>query len=204
MGVAADQSPGGARWPHGGSCPLEVVPQGGVDFCHSSTVGFREVNHIAPVRPFDDGSLDGMAAHVLYERRMWEWTRSALDEPFDQGNPHAHGVHNCVVEAFLIHTRILTEFFLAPKTLRSDDVHATDYVASWTQDAHTQCLATALPAINKRIAHISTRRLIDSDDDVRNWSANAPHVIATWSRFLAALPPSRQKWFSDDRLSAGG
>ncbi len=135
-------------------------------------------------------TLKAMAGHVVYEQRMWDWARQVVDV-----TPITSPEHNASVEAFLLHSRVLAEFFTA-RNPKPDDVVAADYVSDWTADDDIRALDQAQKSIHKRLAHLSTLRLDDSVQDQRVWSDNAIRMNRTWVRFLESLSPDRTVWFS--------
>jgi len=135
-----------------------------------------------------------MAGHVLYEKRMWDWALAGLVDVRDQSPEH-----NALIEVFLLHSRVLTEFFRA--TPKRDDVVASDYVPEWVPGGDVEFLVKALNATNKRWGHLSIYRLDTAQvaSDLKRWSDNAHHLSMAWELFLGKLSLERRKWFEPRR-----
>jgi hypothetical protein len=69
---------------------------------------------------------------------------------------------NALVESHLIHTRVLTEFFLQGEA-RSDDIVVSDFVdAAWTPNGpELDRLKDLMPEVHKRLAHLTRRRHVE-------------------------------------------
>jgi len=96
-----------------------------------------------------------MVEHVLYEVDMFRrcFTRwRALNEDHSDWNP--------TLESSLLHFRVLREFFLSPAPKYEDDVLACDYIThtQWKPSQH-KIFAETKEEIDKRLAHLTTRRL---------------------------------------------
>jgi hypothetical protein len=100
---------------------------------------------------------------------------------------------NAVLEAFLVHARLLHEF-LAREPVFPDDVRAATFLPTWLgEEALTK---PQLDNINKRIMHLSGMRSRQF-----SWQRGvvARRVIKTFGRFLGELDagphPERAGWF---------
>jgi hypothetical protein len=133
------------------------------------------------VRPVDDEILQSAAKHVLYEVGQvvfMAMRRTALGD--DQT------ATNAVLEAFLVHARILDDF-LGKATPHKEDVLAVDYLPTWRPD-YALDEAVRLE-IDRRVAHITARRVT-----VHAWArgpyarpAIADAVLGGFGRFVDEL-----------------
>ena len=122
-----------------------------------------------------------------------------------EGGPAAHPLAQIsTLESLLIHIRHMDEF-LGFTDGREDDVRALDYFdgEGWTPEPVLQ--ADERVEINKRINHITTRRLIGSnptgDDNSYSWGRwdIALRTRKVFGRFvgdLKVLYPDRAEWFA--------
>ena len=122
--------------------------------------------------------LAKMAEHVVYEHRMCKWAAGEVDR-HDPG-----GLHNALVEAYLLHARVLTEFFRSSPG--GDDVVAHHYVKDWNGGPDITEAEQVIRAINKRMAHLTLYRLDHGSlpgDQIR-WKPVLAHARAD----LGAIP----------------
>jgi hypothetical protein len=96
-----------------------------------------------------------------YEVKMVYVLLNHLKEPpIGKAPPEWEIVYrNALVESHLLHTRVLTEFFLHGAT-RSDDIVVGDFVdGDWTPDGpELERLKVIMPEISKRMAHLTRHR----------------------------------------------
>jgi len=109
---------------------------------------------------------------------------------------------NSVLEGALLHFRVLRDFFLSSARKYDDDVLAADYVTPWNPPRQ-EIFAETKEEIDKRLAHLTTRRLQPAMTWKRGEMESAiEQLIASFEGSLRA-PESR--WFAkleSKRLSA--
>jgi hypothetical protein len=149
-------------------------------------------------RPTDD-ELEKMVTHVLYEVDMFR-SRFARWRSLRETHPD----WNPVLESSLLHFRVLRDFFLSSARKCDDDVLAADYVTSaqWNPTAE-RIFAETKEEIDKRLAHLTTRRLQPPMIWKRGEMESAiERLIASFKR---SLSPPASGWFArlgSKRLSA--
>lgn len=151
-----------------------------------------------PQRPLEDSILEAAARHVCYEveqvalgthrtapARTYEASGNLLVED-------GH-LHNVILEAFLVHVRVLDDF-LGKRQPREEDVLAIDYCPEYEP-------ALALDSedrldIDRRVAHLTLRRTDDFQWGGRERLQR--DVFRQFRAFLASLRehhPERAEWF---------
>jgi hypothetical protein len=126
-------------------------------------------------RPIDDDTLKRVAEdHLSYELAQMALGTFRLTQDKHLGNT--------VLEAFLVHVRVLDEF-LRKGTPRGEDVLAVDYCPIWTPLGALDCPTRT--EIDRRIAHLTVRRT----NDFRWTDLKARHTLtrAVNRRFLEFL-----------------
>ena len=136
-----------------------------------------------------------IAKTVEYEVKMLIATASAIN------NGHLRGgaIENALLEAFLIHTRVLSDFFfLDPK--RSDDVSAKHFFNNedtWHPNRKEECpyIEENYERINKALTHLSYSRLNYAEN--KSWSHNVicSELMGVWGKFKQALPAESTVFF---------
>ena len=101
------------------------------------------------------------------------------------------------LESFLLHARVLRDFFFR-KPKFDDDVVAEHFLPDWS--AHRASLGPYLTAhelrLNKALAHLTTMRL-DYDKAEKKWEVSTirDELQPVIDSFLSKLPRDRQRWF---------
>jgi len=130
------------------------------------------------------------AVHLRYEvRAMIVMSRAGVLPPSTATDDTA------VLEAFLVHVRLLDEFLSKPRSSWGRVVLATDYLESWG------CPEVLTPAernaIDRKVVHLACDReqLFDwLTVDIRDgWT---DRVLRALQAFVSALPDERKRWFS--------
>ncbi len=105
-----------------------------------------------------------------------------------------------LLESFLLHTRVLRDFFFRmPKY--DDDVVAKCFIPDW--DRHCpekgEYLEEREDRLNKALAHLTTKRL-DYDSNEKNWKINKIHeeLQPVIDLFVSKLPDNKRDWFVDE------
>ena len=103
---------------------------------------------------------------------------------------------NSVIECYLLHLRILIEFFRATRRL-PNDVIASDYVPNWNATEHSEELKEAWNALNKRLTHLTAERANTVAWPLAQQSWQQAHDIvgSLWTRFETELDAERRSWF---------
>jgi len=136
-----------------------------------------------------------IARYVQYEVDMCIATAAALNG----GRMRGGALENALIESFLIHARVLCDFFFFPSK-RKDDVLAKHFFHSddqWQPDYKKECpyLEANSDRLNKAVAHLSYARIGYEID--KRWQHNTINgeLLAVWDRFKQSLPPESQKFF---------
>jgi hypothetical protein len=137
--------------------------------------------------PPTEDNLRDMGKHLVYEVNEYRNAIQALPEL--RGAPE----WNPRLETSLLHFRVLRAFFLGKKRTYADDVLALHYIADWNPTEAT-VFADTKDDIDKRIAHLSTRRLMENFD----WPLHEMNIAIEnlISQFKQLLSPERSGWFS--------
>jgi hypothetical protein len=156
-----------------------------------------------------------VAAKVTYEMRMFNHAYNRLVQlEVDMGNimpgdamPRVGtGISteevldaSAWVESFLIHTRVLRDFFCRGRH-KSDDVIAADFVAGWTQPQASDYtyISAQKDRLDKSLAHLTTTRVM-YDSEGKQWDVEKilSEIKPMIQRFLKELPVDRRSWFND-------
>jgi len=121
-----------------------------------------------PASPDPAMCTEDNAKSICYEFALFDWLPTELPD-WDHAKLPGTGYGNvdqmhfsALLEAFLIHTRVLLDF-LGP-TRSKDDFLAIDFVGTWNTSLASQCPAldaAEREKLNKMVAHPSARRQLD-------------------------------------------
>jgi hypothetical protein len=145
-----------------------------------------------------------MASHVLgaYDR-IRVATRASIELHGASGSREL--IRDLFVVSLNVYGRSLVEFFDDPKpNARPDDVHAVNYIPDWAgeSDGAVDLLLLKqlfVPGVNKRLAHITARRVrSDSADDAWPVAEIYWSIAGLMERFVDRLPSDRKLWFVRD------
>lgn len=139
--------------------------------------------------------LKKMAAHIRYELQALNLGLNV----FQMFRPQEKQEWVIGLEGFLLHARVLHEFFHAAKRSK-DNLMAKDYlddVSTWAPVGEIS--STVLVRINKQLAHLSLQRGDYSDEDF-NWSGVELQRIfevirVDYAQFLQCINPDYRAWF---------
>lgn len=109
----------------------------------------------------------------------------------------AWGKHCLHLEGFLLHARILRDFFINDQ--RQDDVlaiHFFDDVTVWEDIKQSLCpyLRRHKQRINKYLAHLTYDRL--RRDKLWHIDTIYEELVQAWQQFYSSLPQERQALFN--------
>ena len=109
---------------------------------------------------------------------------------------------NAYIESFALHLRNLIEFFYT--MAQADNISAGLYVSDvprWEEDRgpETQFLAGERRRANKRVEHLSFRRLC-TDEEGWRWAAIRAELQRVMNCFLSHSPAERRPWFAGTGL----
>jgi len=143
-----------------------------------------------------DTQAEEIAPEVLYEWNMFEWCANEL-----QKRPEDYAYRNCLLESFLMHARVLHDFFMfGPK---EDAVSAQDFFddpSTWQIKSRKLCpyLSKERRRLQGMVPHLTYRRLNYKRTGQKPWNVTAiiDDITRAWAFFLASLPPERRFWFS--------
>lgn len=110
--------------------------------------------------------------------------------------PEARREASAWLECFLLHARILYDFFTLDAS-RPDDVSASHFVAAWSPvNAKSELGSTDKVRLNKALAHLTTTR-IEFDQMHAGWDVDAiwEEICGVTKRFLVSLPANSTSWF---------
>jgi len=141
----------------------------------------------------DEETRRAAAGHVRYERAMLRATAGYLVAARED-DPRFH--HYAQLESFLMHVRNLWDF-LDSNGDRPDDVLAKLYNddGSWRASS----VPPEVKLINKHVAHITTKRLVDLAWNVPGLEAV---TLQGFAEFLETVTPGRRPWFDWIELQA--
>ena len=106
------------------------------------------------------GADEEAAGWVYYEiENLVEATKILEQLPEQKKSSPAEKVQrNIATEAFLIHFRNLSAFFYSMGNMYPDDVVADQFLPSWGRPKPPPTVASEMPRIHKRVAHLSYQR----------------------------------------------
>lgn len=141
-------------------------------------------------RPSDD-DLARAAELIEYERYMLVGTHMGLTNARSEFDVETF-VHNSFLEAFLLHSRNLWDFFEA-NALRNE-ISAVHYADDWRPAVSLDPDVRA--ALDLRLTPLTYDRLTHDDGD-EEWAVDQMliDVIAVFNQFLDSLTPDRKAWF---------
>ncbi len=171
----------------------------------------------------DDGLRTLAQEHVAYELEMLVWTAMTLYRDSAAGPGPALGLaqdaRNAVLESLLVHARILDDFLLNRTGQNGDDVRAKHF-APWDESAALPAeminkkrrFWTFMPSdsreqANKRVAHLTQKRLDDGKNKEVHYLAVAQAIATTFLEFLDRVEEydrSRSAWFATAASYAHG
>ena len=101
------------------------------------------------------------------------------------------------VECFLLHARVLRDFFCR-SGYKDDDVTAGEFISGWSappvSDYHT--LEGEKERLDKALAHLTTPRVqYDTSGKAWNLAAIRQELEDIIRRFLASVPTDKAAWF---------
>ncbi len=146
----------------------------------------RKTKDVLASKMNDAQKKEMLGKHALHELRMFTWGIVCFKQKKLDKMERA-----ILFENNLLHARCLNEFFCANKTRRyADNALACDFVKN-PDKWNSQKLQPWQEQIHKRLAHLSTRRLDETDPEL--WKKLAPHIISDvivlTTKFLGDLPP---------------
>ena len=141
-----------------------------------------------------DTELQEASNHLLnYEFSMLMSVAQALKS----GIAIQGWLHYALLESFLIHGRILIDFFYPPKSSRPDDVLASDYfddIGDWgkIRPTRSEGLDRVKKRADKELAHLTYVRL-DVTTETKGWDfiEIANEIQRLMEIFLKKVPKSR-------------
>jgi hypothetical protein len=157
-----------------------------------------------PERPLPESVLEAAASHICYEVdqvAMGTYRTAPARRYEESGNIIVEDGHlgNVILEAFLVHVRVLDDF-LGKSRPREEDVLAIDYCPEY-EPKMAIGEADRLD-IDRRVAHLTLRRTDDFQWGGRERLQR--DVFRQFRAFLASVReryPHRAEWF-DPRFSA--
>lgn len=133
-----------------------------------------------PASPDLASCTEDNAKSIRYEFALFDWLPTELPN-WDQAKLPGTGYGNvdqmhfsALLEAFLIHTRVLLDFF--GPTRSKDDFLAIDFVSTWNTSLVSQCPSLGVAErdkLNKMVAHPSARRQLEKA--TTNWDYSMIH-----------------------------
>ena len=155
-----------------------------------------------------------VAQNVVYEITMLRYTYDRLEvmevdvghiQPGDVMPRVGTGIDtqegraaSALVESFLLHARVLRDFFCRSPRPKPDDVIAADFVSGWVPPADSSYpyLASQKTRLDKALAHLSIARMQYVGDN-KTWDLPAirGELDGIIEQFLQALPATTSAWF---------
>jgi len=142
--------------------------------------------------PFHPKS-EQIVQRIKYEFDMFEWLADKIQS--DWGNA-PWPMKNLFVEGFLLHARILRDFFIADP--KQDDVSARHFFedpSQWRAPSSSLCpyLKANKVRIDKKLAHLTYSRL--TEEEQWDFKAIQSEIALAREAFRSALPESTRQWF---------
>jgi len=131
---------------------------------------------------------------IKYEWNMLQYCYKRMSN--EQVNTDMYE-QNLFLEAFLLHARVLKDFFIRDPS--QDDVsaiHFFDDAAEWQNIINILCpyLRQHQKRLNKYLAHLTYERI--REDKVWEVIAIFNELEYAWQQFYALLPQERKEWFN--------
>jgi hypothetical protein len=134
-----------------------------------------------------------IAAKIQYALNMLQYCSTRIQNEWADADDC---LRNLLLEDFLLHARILRDFFVGSP--REDDVsaaHFFDDPSYWLAISASFCpyLKQHKTRLDKYLAHLTYSRL----NEDKNWDLNVIHseIAHAGQQFYSLLPPERQAWF---------
>jgi hypothetical protein len=157
-----------------------------------------------------DSRAQGVAATVTYELSNFLGCAALLLDggPYAESSSNSQCIENALLEAWLIHTRVLRDFLLNDDN-RGDDVqaiHFFDAPEQWRR--HKPPAGPYLNAertkdrLDRALAHLAYSRAKE-DFTATSWNIAAvvAELMSMWEVFWISLPAGRQAWFNTPTLN---
>ncbi len=148
--------------------------------------------------PKDPRATEEIAQKVRYERGMLDWCAQqialASELPKSDANQSRS---NLTLEGFLLHARVLRDFFVGPPK-KDDDVLAEHFLEEPVPVCTWSCPYLSehrnRKRLDKLLAHLTYTRL----GHEKKWNVAKIHaeIERAWQEFLGALPVGTQQWFA--------
>ena len=110
---------------------------------------------------------------------------------------------NAVLEAFLLHTRVLISFFLPSKVFKGDILASQFFAEDWSPSGdHVERLTKLSTELDKRLAHLTQRRHEAFEGYVPLLIAgDVMNLHGRFRTMIANKAPESDEWFSEsDRV----
>ena len=137
--------------------------------------------------------IERIAPAVKYEWDMFEWLSHKIKREWQIADMPTR---NMLLEGFLLHARILRDFFVGEP--RGDDVsarHFFDDESAWVDKTKDLCPYTRKKKtrIDKKLAHLTySRPILGKEWD---FGTISKEIYEAWDKFLSFLPDERKVWF---------
>lgn len=143
-----------------------------------------------PVHP----NTQRIVPKLIYEWEMFCWLEKRIRSHWKAAN---QPTKNLLMEGFLLHARVLRDFFGTPR--RQDDVSACNFFeddSGWQTRSKQLCpyLEKNRKRLNKKLAHLTHSRL--TEDENWDFPAIRDEISEAWQAFLSALSESQRQWFN--------
>ncbi len=134
-----------------------------------------------------------IAQRVKYEFDMFEWLAGKIQGDWETA---PQPMKNLLLEGFLLHARILRDFFIADP--KQDDVsarHFFDDPSQWRARSSSLCpyLKANTERLNKKLAHLTYSRL--TEEEQWDFRAIQAEIALAREAFRSALTESTRQWF---------
>lgn len=106
---------------------------------------------------------------------------------------------SAILESFLLHSRVLHEFFCREKSVKEDDLKARHFATGWTfEEAETPYLKEQEKWLHKSLAHLSKAR-VEHAAEGAEWDLIRikDEISQLIVRFECKLDADVKGWFSD-------
>lgn len=149
----------------------------------------------------DEDRMKKAAKLVGYERRQFSWAAVIVNGP--KPSSQSLCAFRGAVEIFLLHARILRDFFLRTRPLPKNadtDILAADFFDNpdeWSKPTFSYLTEPRTKErLDRALAHLTYDR-IEYARTGQNWrtSSVAVELDGAWAAFIASLPTERRAWF---------
>ena len=141
------------------------------------------------------------AKKILYEMDMLDY---CIGRAARIDNKTLWQERSLILEGFLLHARVITEFLVKDPKFPDDDVSTRNFFddsSLWEDESEALCPFLSeqnnWARLNKMLAHLSYERIEYEKNNQKKWELRQIHseTHAAFKQFVASLPEDRKGWF---------